>query len=897
MTATINHKTAVWTIVVLAVFAAGVGVADDKKLDRYGDPLPNDDVIARLGTVRFRHMDVVQRSYFSPDDKVMLTQAYSGLVTLWDAKTGKWLAELKRTPRGYADAGVFSPDGKRFITCGRGGNLYVRSTKSGRIIASWRNGKAGPHAGLNDVAVSPNGKLIAVPDRNGKVHILNASARKIRSLACFTDPPNAQEGPPPQPQPRPRPRRGQGQGQGGGRGAEVKIPVLRIVGGVAFSPDGSLLATCGGDGIVRIFKTANWTLVRKIDRNNEHGAPGLSIVRFLPDGSRIAWMEDGSRIATADPATGKIGRILDPSRLICFYAISPDGKSIAAIGKGGQFLAWDIATGTVRFDTLPPDEAIKRTKELLGFLAQMFSYTIVYSPDSKKVITSGGGFARIGANAPKFFDALTGKEANPFKEAHDWLVSRVRYSTDSKRIVSKAMSGEIAEWDIDTMKRVSVIPADPEKPHPICTSPNRKLCAYNVRGGVLVTEAATGKERFTHPFDATSKHLVGIAFSPDGKLFAISLKKKRIKDIKFTVMRTSDGKVLMTSGKFIGHKQALCFSANSRFLAASGRGGPGTRGRAIYLFDMKFGGAELIRMDGHRGGVIHNMRFSPDGKLMVVTFGSGKIRIWDMITGGRIKELTGQSNSIYGLAFSRDSRRLVSGAWDRTVRVWDLPTGKELACFKGHKSPVDCVDYAPDGKSIAAGGWDTTVLVWSLAKVNAKLTTSLPPDDRTAAKLWADANSDDAPTAYHAACALATRGEEAIATITADIKPALELKGITATFAAALVELDSDSFAIRMTAKNKIIILGHGAVEYILQALKTEKLSPEVESLLEECISKIGGSWYSSVIIRRHRRAVQVLEMIGSKQAIAALAVLAEGSTTRTLTLEAKAALRRLRAP
>src|SRR6188474_2631349 len=59
-----------------------------KRLDRYGDPLPQ-GAVARLGTLRLRRSSA---SAFTPDGKAVVTHGYDEL-RVWEVATGK---ELKR---------------------------------------------------------------------------------------------------------------------------------------------------------------------------------------------------------------------------------------------------------------------------------------------------------------------------------------------------------------------------------------------------------------------------------------------------------------------------------------------------------------------------------------------------------------------------------------------------------------------------------------------------------------------------------------------------------------------------------------------------------------------------------------------------------------------------------
>jgi WD40 repeat protein len=146
-------------------------------------------------------------------------------------------------------------------------------------------------------------------------------------------------------------RRGAGPtGRGDPDGIEVRdvrsgerLATLRAdeVGSVAFSPDGSLLASGQLDGNVVLWATDGWGRV---------GAPvtsrrgGLSSVAFSPDGGTLATSDDAGAVALWDVASQQpIGAPLPglpDARTTARFA--PDGDRLFAVSDAGRAIRWEV---------------------------------------------------------------------------------------------------------------------------------------------------------------------------------------------------------------------------------------------------------------------------------------------------------------------------------------------------------------------------------------------------------------------------------------------------------------------------------------------------------------------------------------------------------------------------
>ncbi len=197
---------------------------------------------------------------------------------------------------------AYSPDGSRLITAGSLDNTaIVWDLADGRALRSL----PGDGSGVWSVAWSPDGHTVALGLNGGHIQLWDLDSPE---------------------------------GQG------PSIDLLRHAGwvsGVAFSPDGSLLASVSGDGRMLMSDLAEENATTFIG----HRGPVLS-VNFSPDGAMVATAgDDGTTIiwqagpgARTEPLyvlEGHNGGVRD-------NAWSPDSKSLATASDDGTTLIWKI---------------------------------------------------------------------------------------------------------------------------------------------------------------------------------------------------------------------------------------------------------------------------------------------------------------------------------------------------------------------------------------------------------------------------------------------------------------------------------------------------------------------------------------------------------------------------
>jgi WD40 repeat protein len=255
--------------------------------------------------------------------------------------------------------------------------------------------------------------------------------------------------------------------------------------------------------------------------------------------------------------------------------------------------------------------------------------------------------------------------------------------------------------------------------------------------------------------------------------------------------------------------------------------------------------------------------------------------VWESITGRIMADLPDEIPAADRAVLSSDGRFLASLARD-VVIVHDFK--EPAATARLPASGASTIAFSPDGSRLATAQYDGTVLIWTVPR---RVTAWRPAD---ADRLWTQLISDDAGKAWQAVWQLLDHPAKATELLAARLRPISEWDDT----AEQISRLDHPKYPVRERATRELAGRGRD-VEDALRAVLKAPRSEEQRTRAEQLLSKIDSAIPPTGESLRGLRCVWLLERIGSAEAKKILAVLTSGRTGSQVTVEAKAALERLK--
>ena len=127
----------------------------------------------------------------------------------------------------------------------------------------------------------------------------------------------------------------------------------------------------------------------------------------------------------------------------------------------------------------------------------------------------------------------------------------------------------------------------------------------------------------------------------------------------------------------------------------------------IRLLDLASG--RVRTLTGRHDQALGAGAFSPDGRTLSTSDGSGRVILWDVEKGVTTDTLEGHADSTEGHAFSPDGRTLYTAGDDGRVIVWDVSGDRRLGRPFPRGLRGSAFALSPDGRALAVARLDGRV--------------------------------------------------------------------------------------------------------------------------------------------------------------------------------------------
>ncbi|MDZ4793360.1 MAG: caspase family protein [Bacteroidota bacterium] len=443
------------------------------------------------------HTDMVNFIEFSPDRKKIVTAADDKTAKIWDAATGKLLADLKGHT-GKIKSLSFNHTGKRILTSANLDTVVkLWDAETGYLIRNLTD------RNYNDLAMfSPDGSMIIVSTSSGTAFLLSAETG-LPLMALQTQNKGIQK--------------------------------------AAFSFDGKRLITLSRSRIPELYELPTGNLVANLAGHSSF----VNTVGFTPDGNKVITTSYDNTIKIWDAKTGFLQLTLEGNtEMVVSVTVSPDGTRLSSSTLGSRTAKlWDLQKGSFIADLTGNDYSLK---------------SIYFSQDSKTIFTTGHqsitkawhtdngrpltlpytgkiitydsirGLSVVNtAAAVQIFDNSTGKPITTLENTESLSIAQFK-SIDNKISGTGTDKKTVLVWDTRTGRQLTSLKGytnpvkasfiSPGNKHIVTVSPD-KTDLWNIQGNLI-----------TPVLDFINKSVKHVVYSPDGK-YMIQVKENETDEV------------------------------------------------------------------------------------------------------------------------------------------------------------------------------------------------------------------------------------------------------------------------------------------------------------------------------------------------------------------------------
>lgn len=463
---------------------------------------------------------------------------------------------------------------------------------------------------------------------------------------------------------------------------------------VAFSPDGRRLAIGEDYGFVRVVRWPNGSVL-PIETQT---ADGVTALAFSPDSKLLAagfeYSSATIRLWDADSGEPR-GQLTSPNGWVRALAFSSDGQWLASASSDQNLRIWSVVDKAERRRFQGYEGGVQG----LCFLPD--GGTLVGGGEDGSVslwVDAGSGPSNPATIAISLDYRLTSGLAEPGATPAPSRFG-IAFTPNSKSFIATDTNGSLAVWDTETVRSTETLPELGTDNWGVALSRDGHWLAAGHRAGEIHIWDWPAR-RHVASLKMPSEWCEFLRFSRNGNyLWAWAWFNNHT--VKARMWRTGDWKEVPLAPLQDPKIMSVDVSPDERRLATGSADG------WVKMWSLPDG--RLENASRPHAGWVFCLRFSPDGQLLVAT-GDAKVRLWDVTAQRELDSLPGHLGNSWGIAFSPDGQRLATGGDTRdAVKLWDLATRRELLTLGGDGQFFTDLTFSPDGNTLVATSLSTGI--------------------------------------------------------------------------------------------------------------------------------------------------------------------------------------------
>lgn len=444
---------------------------------------------------------------------------------------------------------------------------------------------------------------------------------------------------------------------------------------VAFSPDGSLLATGHSNQEIHLFRVSDGQLLRVLTE------PNLDLwcwhLQFWDEGQSLISTGMGGAIRIWNLQTGHCEfRLKDDFLGSCMAITGPQSHQLISGHDDRYIRIWDMTTHT----------CVTRIEREEGW-----TWSLALSPNGEYLACGGQGSVQL-------WHLATQQCVQEFV-GHTGNVRQVAF-VNAEILVSGSLDGTVRFWRIDNGDCVNTLGSYPDQAYAIAVDrPGARLFIGNA-GAIecwhLSTLSRLWKLQTTAPkfeclsLSPTGQYLVSGHIQQTTKLW--DLEQQRC-------LRTWQGHLPMTLG--------VAFDESGRYLITG-------HNTTVRCWSVETGDC-LQTFYGHQD-TVWRVAWHPNGEQIISCSNDGTLRFWQYATGRCRQVLSSAlSDGFWNLAVNGQSWQLAVSDHSGHLFLVDLTRNDRLDCFIDGPDWILSLAFSPDGKLLATGTEPGIIKIWDVA--------------------------------------------------------------------------------------------------------------------------------------------------------------------------------------